>query len=170
MAQETWDFAGSAGTCSRCGAAIKVRDAFFSTLVAAEDTLARCDFCAACWSACSNAGGLAFWRTMRLPKEAPRRRYVKLDIDVVWQIFSSMKPGSVEGLEGELRYVLALILLRRRRLELTASGNGELRFRDKEQREHVLKDPTLGEERIKDLTEKLGDLLWEREFEAAAEK
>jgi hypothetical protein len=105
---------------------------------------------------------------MRQPKEAPRRRYVKLDIEVVWQIFGSMQPGAAEGIEGELRYVLALILLRRRRLELTASGGGELRFRDRDGKEHVLRDPVLGEARIGELTDRLGDLLWEREFEAAA--
>jgi lysylphosphatidylglycerol synthetase-like protein (DUF2156 family) len=101
-----------------------------------------------------------------MPREAPRRRYVKLDLDVVWQIFTSMHAVAAEGLEAELKYVLALILLRRRRLELAASGHGELTFRDKEQKTYVLRDPVLGEERIKELTDRLGELLWEREFAA----
>ncbi|NMD35482.1 MAG: hypothetical protein GYA73_06325, partial [Planctomycetes bacterium] len=104
----------------------------------------------------------------RPPRAAPRRRPAKLDIEVVRRIFESMQSAAPEGIESELRYVLALILLRRRRLELTASAGGELKFRDREGREYALRDPVLGRERIGELTERLGDLLWEREFEAAA--
>jgi hypothetical protein len=164
MAQEAWEITGSSPLCARCGGEIKVMEPFFSSLAVSDGQLARRDFCPACWGAGGSADGIAFWRTVRMPKEAPRRRYVKLDLEVVAQIFASMQARPSEGVEGELKYVLALILLRRRRLELVGSGNGELAFMDKEQTRYVLKDPVMGEERVKEVTDRLGELLWEREF------
>ncbi len=164
MAQETWEITGSGGVCGRCNTEIKIMEPFFSSLGVVDGAIARKDYCQTCWGADAGAEGIAFWRTARMPKEAPRRRYVKLDLDVVWQIFISMHAAPQEGLEAELKYVLALILLRRRRLELASSGGGQLAFKDKEQKAYVLRDPVLGEERIKELTDRLGELLWEREF------
>jgi hypothetical protein len=85
----------------------------------------------------------------------------------VWQIFSTMAEGAGGGLEGELRYVLALMLLRRRRLELGKSAGGVLEFHDRKgEKTYRVADPTLSADRIAALTARLGELLWDREFAA----
>jgi len=159
-----------------------------------EPAPAREDYCEACWPELREGPGpregereggnegsspegeareenrtrvIAFWRTIRVPREEPKRAYAKLDIDLVWEIFRTMDGDSGTGFDAELRYVLALMLLRRRRLELKRSGGGRLEFKERKGgRVFRLADPVLSEERIAALTERLGELLWEREFAA----
>jgi hypothetical protein len=179
---EKWEFAGSGAQCAACQGAIAVESPFCSALCFAPEAekgteLVRRDYCLACGEKRTGEDAapaaeaaervIAFWRSVRAPREAPRRGYVKLDLDVVWQIFSGMPEDTGTGIEAELRYVLALMLLRRRRLELGKSGGGMLEFREKKSdRIYRVADPVLGEERIAELTARLGELLWEREFTA----
>jgi hypothetical protein len=140
---------------------------------AGTEELIRQDYCTACWDRQEAEGAeqrerpIAFWRTARIPKEAPKRGYAKLDMDLVWQIFEGMAADTSDGVEAQLRYVLALMLLRRRRLELVASAPGALELSEKKgERRFRVVDPVLSEERIAALTARLGELLWEREFAA----
>ena len=190
---EKWNITGSGSECDRCRKAIELNTPFYSALLSVpgeeeDGALAREDYCEACWSELREAGGgdreasadsspegpegkktevIAFWKTVRTPREEPKRAYAKLDIDLVWEIFRNMDEEARSGFEAELRYVLALMLLRRRRLELKKSADGELEFKERKgDRLFRLADPVLSEERIAALTERLGELLWEREFAA----
>ena len=166
---EKWESIGSGSACVGCGGVIEAETPFYSVLTAETEDLKRFDYCPACWErrAGEESGGpvIASWRTVRAPREAPKRTYVKLDMDVVWRIFSSMDEGPEAGIEAELRYVLALMLLRRRRLELGKSVGGRLEMiAKKEERVFRVVDPDLSEERVQEVTDRLGELLWEREF------
>ncbi len=171
---EQWEIKSSGWNCAACGEHIGVAVHFCSILRNEDgaDELVRQDFCTACWEKREAAGApdrnvIAFWRTVRSPKEIPKRGYVKLDIDLVWQIFEGMSPDASDGIEAQLRFVLALMLLRRRRLELAASDPGTLQLVEKKgDRRFRVVDPVLSEERIAELTARLGELLWEREFAA----
>lgn len=165
MANAQWDFSGSGTTCRSCERVIKVEEHFYSVLAEDGEELVRHDICADCWSSPEgHAGAIAFWQTRKQLKTERRRKYAKIDIDLAWEIFSSMNETGGEKGESELRYVLALILLRRRVLKMTASRSGSLSFKDKNNKVYILKDPQLSEDRITALTERLGELLWDRAF------
>ena len=168
MVQDKWDISGSGSGCAQCSGRIEPETHFYSALVIEEGRVVRRDICLECWEKNEKTrGAFAFWRTCRIPKDAIKRRYAKIDIDLVWNIFSSMPSDPSEPAEEELRYVLALMLLRRRRLELMKSKDTLLNFRDKEKKRYQVKDPLMSEEGIAELTDRLGELLWERGFEGS---
>ncbi len=179
MIADKWEIGGSGSSCSRCGSAIEPEVPFFSLLVARpeeEGGLARVDLCSSCFrpdrdKAGAAEGIIAVWKTARRTKPPVRRPYARVDLDLVRRIFADLASRSGEGVEEELKYVLALLLLRRRKLELAQKAGNVLRFIDKKTEETFeITDPVLTEERIAELTARLGELLWEREFSLLGER
>ena len=108
-----WAIDKRAGHCSACERAFEDDEAHSSLLHAADERLARADLCDACRSDERLAGALFWWRTRhRGAGGGPR-----LDLEAVEALFGSLAARGERNL-AELRYLLALILLRKRRLKV----------------------------------------------------
>jgi len=158
----------STRTCHVCNRRFGVGDEYYSAVVEAEgdEVLARHDFCPDCWSPEAAGRYFSFWRT-RVPAPPPDRRAGPrlVDLDRLLQLFDHLS-GTDEEHAQRFRYVLALALMRKRRLRLVASRRlpgrqGEaLTLREVgTQRQHTVRCPPLSEDEIRSVTDRLGEIL-----------
>jgi len=119
-----WRFRRRQGACARCGSTFVDGEALFSLLRLEEGgVLERGDLCSRCFDARDPGQDVFWWRTAH----RQRRRVLALDFELLL--------GLVEQLAGDARepcrdlaFLLALLLVRHRRLRLSGvrrSGGGE---------------------------------------------
>jgi hypothetical protein len=106
--------------CARCERAFEEGEELFSLLFFEADRLRREDHCAACFDGppAGEARGelpfeLLFWRTRHA---LDRRTRFAVDFAAIEELFVALEGGP--GNREELRYLLALLLLRKKRLKL----------------------------------------------------
>lgn len=171
----------SSRRCGTCGRAFLVNDVYYSAVVETEEEgrLARQDFCPDCWK----PGGayFSFWKThVPEPQEEPSRGPRLVDVERLMQMFQRLEDSEDEQAR-RFRYVLALALMRKRRLRLLESrrlggGRGEeLRVREVgAEREYTLVCPGLSEAELASVADRLREILdmpdqWDAQQEAADE-
>ncbi len=131
-----WHIGRRVAACSLCEKEFQNGAALYSLLRVSEAGLERADLCLECHSDEALAGSLFWWRTRHQVEE---QRGLKLDFEAIEALFVALDPYAnpdAEGEEGEpkvaeqggdpgaqrlleLRYLLCLILLRKRRLKVT---------------------------------------------------
>ncbi|MDG1500117.1 MAG: hypothetical protein P8N31_07075 [Planctomycetota bacterium] len=110
-----WSIEKRVALCGNCEAEFADGDAIYSLLMATEDGLHRDDVCVQCRSdeACTQA--LFWWRAKFHEKKA---RGLQLDLEAIEALFIAL--GKADKLRlKELRYLMCLILLRKRRVKVT---------------------------------------------------
>lgn len=111
----TWHIARSSRTCAHSGAAIPPGEPFYSALVDKDDTFDRLDYSAGAWPEVDKEPFFSYWRNKggdpREDKAPP------VDYDRLMAFFDSLEDAE-EPAKRLFRYVLALVLTRRRRLRL----------------------------------------------------
>ncbi len=100
--------------CSTCGRSFEEGEAFFSLLFLEPEALRREDLCQGCLGPPGAGAGLVFWRRRHRPD---RRRGLAVDFEALEELFLALDGRSEERL-AEIRYLLALLLLRKKRLKL----------------------------------------------------
>ncbi|MCI0586027.1 MAG: hypothetical protein L0323_04195 [Planctomycetes bacterium] len=114
----TWKIARRARACASCGRGFEEGEAHFS-LLRLEGGIERLDRCVACFQAAPASPGEFYWKT-RYARD-PRRR-LAIDVEALREAFSRMP---AEGAEPGLRYLLALLLTRKRVFRLLETRRGE---------------------------------------------
>ncbi|MBN1257725.1 MAG: hypothetical protein JXA52_08475 [Planctomycetes bacterium] len=91
-------------------------EVYFSVLIEQDDTFQRLDFSLEVWKEQEKNQFFSFWRT-RMPSasEEPKRRFI--DTEVIYNFFTRLADAESE-MKLTFRYLLALILLRKRFLRL----------------------------------------------------
>jgi hypothetical protein len=111
-----WKIDRRASTCRRCERAFVEGERFASCLSILGDDLGREDLCATCWQGnVPGSPGELFWWFTRY--EADRRRSVQLDLESLERLFLVLE-GRPERPVRELRFLLCLVLLRKKRLKV----------------------------------------------------
>jgi hypothetical protein len=108
-----WKFRRRQGVCSACEAQFADGDRHVSSLVIVGEEVRREDHCPGCFAARAGTLDLFFWHT----RHRVGKRALQLDLATLEQLFVQLE-GRVEPRVRELRYVLCLLLLRKRRLKL----------------------------------------------------
>ncbi|MDR2391249.1 MAG: hypothetical protein LBE84_06200 [Planctomycetota bacterium] len=112
---ENWRIPRRTRICARSGQALDLTKPFFSALIERNDSFERLDFSIEAWPEVEKESFHSYWRN-KGEDEKPNRRF-PIDFERLRTFFDSL-----EGTEGRerslLRYVLALILARRRKLRL----------------------------------------------------
>ncbi|MCP3916303.1 MAG: hypothetical protein GY711_12170 [bacterium] len=130
-----WKIERRAGTCRACERAFEDGERHASFLEVGEEGLVRGDQCAACWverTADADEGEsegngpttLFWWFTHHLESG---KKAVQLDLESLEQLFVQLE-GRKEEPVRELRYVLCLLLMRKRRVKIervVRSAEGE---------------------------------------------
>lgn len=116
----TWTFRRRHGACARCERVFEGGEVHWSALAIAQEQLAREDCCRACWRALEEEqpsqrpAWLFWWRTRH---EAARKPGLALNLEAIEALFLGLE-GRSETRLRELRYVLCLLLMRKRRLKI----------------------------------------------------
>jgi len=155
-----WQMPPSTGQCAAGDRAFEPGDAFRAYLFATPGGYERRDYCLACAPPAGEAP-IASWKARHAAPSAPRRR--ALDVETVYALFEGLAADGPPQ-QRQLRFVLALLLWRRRVLKLTdtvqegeqehwrfaAPSRGDL---------HVVERPPLAEEEIERLSAQLESLI-----------
>lgn len=114
-----WKFPRRQGWCSACELAFVEGERYVSVLSIRGDNLLREDACSACWSKREAHDDLFFWFT----SQRSNRKRLHLDLATLEQLFVQLE-GRAERKVREMRYVLCLLLMRKRRLKLDRVERG----------------------------------------------
>jgi len=154
----------SSRKCHTCGRVFVVNDDYYSAVVETqEDLFARQDFCPDCWN--PEHSYFSFWKTRVPQAQEPSRGPRFVDMERLLQLFQRLEENQEEQAQ-RFRYVLALVLMRKRRLRLLSSrplkgGNGEeLTVREVGAgREYVITCPSLSETELGSVADRLREIL-----------
>ncbi len=146
-------------TCGVCRKTFGKEEDLFSGLSRQQEKFERLDFCDSCWQAVDKGTLFCFW------KRKPRIKETQPTVDgnVVFDIFQRLE-SSDERHDRNFRYILALLLMRRKRLkflDVERAEHGEFLVLEDRQLDGVkyrLLDPGMSEEEMqkaKDEVDKL---------------
>ena len=137
---------------------------FVAVLVDAGEELRRCDYCPRCWDARDPDGEEAVfsvWRCRNPEPEEPRRQLV--GNESLMDLFEKLA-GSDEPAKLDLRFVLGLMLMRKRLLVYDRTGAGDdgrevwtMHWKNRDDPISVV-NPQLDDEKIAQVAEQLGAL------------
>lgn len=168
---EAWRIARSSRTCAHSGQAIEPGAVFYSALVDRDDTFERLDYSVAAWPDVDKADFFSYWKNKAATEAGDKKP--PLDYDRLLDFFDRLEDAQEPG-KRLLRYVLALVLVRRRRLRLddmsrTDAGDRIL-VHDRRGGGRALEivAPEAGREELEKTQEKLNQLFdWDFEAEEA---
>ena len=157
---EEWEINKPLGRCCGTDRKIEFGEEYFAALVETPQGLQRKDFCADYWQR-EKPSVYCYWKT-KLPR--PDEKKQKFIDDEMLIAFFERLGQEAEQEKINFRFVLALVLMRKRRLRYDSSRNeggkeiwklkvaGEDRFVDVE-------NPNLDESRIEQLSSQVGQIL-----------
>jgi hypothetical protein len=108
-----WKFQRRQARCSACESGFADGERHVSMLTIGGEEISRRDMCVGCWEKRGPAGDLFFWFT----RQRVDRRRLQLDLATLERLFLQLE-GRAEPKVRELRYILCLLLMRKRRLKL----------------------------------------------------
>ena len=158
---DEWEIDKPLGQCWGSGKKIEYGEEYFGALVETDEGLQRRDFCADYWQE-QKPNVFCYWKT-RLP-QPDRKRQIFVDDEMLMAFFERLE-RETEQEKINFRFVLALVLMRKRRLKYDSSKVED----DKEiwrlrivgsDREFVeVINPRLDEEQIGQLSSQIGQIL-----------
>lgn len=158
---DEWEINKPLGQCCGSGEKIEYGEEYFAALVQTDEGLQRRDFCADYWQS-EKPSVFCYWKT-KLP-DPGHKKQLFVDDEMLMAFFERLERES-EQEKINFRFVLTLILMRKRRLKYdstkTEDGREIWRLRvvggDKQFVEVV--NPHLDEEQIEQLTAQMGQIL-----------
>jgi len=158
--EKEWKIEGSLKRCVVCGKEFQEKDEYFSEIYDSEGGFLRKDFCVACWKG-PEEKGYSFWKTRIAPKEQKPKRFI--DLDVIFDFFEKLA-DSDEREKETFRYILALVLMRKRRLKFEGTSreaDAEVLILREAATKNIfhVKNPELNEGELEAITGKVGQIL-----------
>jgi hypothetical protein len=152
-----WKFARRRDRCNACEVVFEEGARHVSTLSLAGEDLSREDFCLACWEGKPRTEETFFWYT----RTCGDRRGLRLDLPMLEQLFHRLDGRAEPGM-ADLRYVLCLLLMRKKRLKLVriTRDPAEMMLVRRPRRDESLKVLVreLAAERIEELRRELAEI------------
>ncbi|HUU85307.1 MAG TPA: hypothetical protein VM243_17545 [Phycisphaerae bacterium] len=158
---EQWELARPTGVCSVTGRELREGEEYFAVLFEDGETFRRADCCLDAWSG-PPEGAFCHFKT-RVPVREPTRKRLLVDDEMLINLFCRLAEQT-EPLRLQFRFVLALILMRKRLLryeETIRDGEAEhwqMRLA-KEQSVHRVLNPHLTDDQIEGVSRQLGAIL-----------
>jgi len=157
---DEWEIDKPFGQCYGSGKKIEYGEEYFGALVETEEGLQRQDFCADYWSR-NKPDVFCYWKTKLPHPDQKKHRFV--DDEMLMAFFERLE-RETEQEKINFRFVLALVLMRKRRLKYDSSRSKDdkeiWRLRIVGENEFVeMVNPRLDEEQIEQLTSQVGEIL-----------
>jgi hypothetical protein len=108
-----WKFRRRQSGCAVCERPFAEGERHFSALGVRDGDLLREDACGGCWASRSDGGRAIWWHTRH---SAQRDRRLALNIEALEALFLALE-GQHDTALRELRFLLCLLLMRKRRLK-----------------------------------------------------
>ena len=154
------------GQCTGCEKALAPGEAFVATVRSGPEELLREDYCTDCWPAKGPsddaADMLGTWRSRMAKAQEKKKRFV--DDELLINFFERLE-GAEDAGKIQFRFVLALLLMRKKILVYDRSAKGDdgqdvwtMHFKGAEQTYQVI-DPHMDEEKISEVSQQLGQIL-----------
>ncbi len=152
--------------CHKCGEELKPEQVIVATIREGDDNqFVRVDYCEPCWDAMdteAEEGIFGVWRSV-IPKPQEKKKLLADDA-VIINFFHRLAETEDEIKIG-FRYVLALILMRKKLLIYDGQGTNEagrdiwkMHFKGDDQAHEVI-DPKMDEDRIVEVSQNLGQIM-----------
>ena len=155
-----WEINKPLGQCYGSGRKIEYGEEYFGALVETGEELQRRDFCADYWEK-EKPSVFCYWKS-RLP-DPGQKKQIFVDDQMLMAFFERLE-NETEQEKVNFRFVLALVLMRKRRLKYDATkvedGKEIWRLKivgDKQAVEVI--NPHLDEEQIGQLSSQIGEIL-----------
>jgi hypothetical protein len=157
---DEWEIDKPVGNCFGTGRKIDYGEEYYGALVETEQGLVRRDYCADYFQS-QKPQVFCFWKT-KLPQPGQKKAQF-IDDDMLMAFFNRLEQET-EQEKINFRFVLALILMRKRRLKYDSSdvqGDTEIwRLRITGDKEFVtVVNPHLDEVQIEQLSSQIGEIL-----------
>ncbi len=160
LKMDEWEVSKPLGQCWGSGKKIEYGEEYYGALVETEEGLQRRDFCADYWQR-EKPDVFCYWKSKL--SHPGRKKQVFVDDDMLMAFFERLE-GEKEQEKINFRFVLALVLMRKRRLKYDSSKIEDEReiwrlriVGDKEFVEVI--NPHLDEEQIEELSSQIGEIL-----------
>jgi hypothetical protein len=159
MAQQ-WEVESSSGRCAATGRLFKEGEEFYTVLFEEGESFKRADYCTEAWNG-PPEGAYCHFKS-RVPVRERRRQLLVAD-ELLLGFFQRLA-AETEPVRVQFRFVLALILMRKRllRYEGSASEDGSEVWQmvsPREQTSHRVVNPHLTDEQIESVSRQLGAIL-----------
>jgi hypothetical protein len=158
---DEWEIEKPLGQCWGTGKKIAYGEEYFATLVETAEGLQRRDFCADYWQE-QKPDVFCYWKS-KLP-HPDQKRQMFVDDEMLMAFFERLAQETEQG-KINFRFVLALILMRKRRLKYDSSkieGENEIwsmRIVGSDRQFVEVINPHLDEEQIEQLSSQIGQIL-----------
>ncbi len=155
-----WEVDKPLGQCCGTGRKIEYGEEYFGALVEIDEGLQRRDFCADYWES-EKPDVFCYWRS-KLP-HPDQKKQIFVDDEMLMAFFERLE-NETEQEKVNFRFVLALILMRKRRLKYDATRveNAKeiwcLRIVGEKEIVEVI-NPHLDEEQVEQLSSQIGQIL-----------
>lgn len=156
-----WEINKSALECSACKAVFEGGQGLHSALYDEVEGFIRRDYCDACWESADKSAVFSFWRT-RVPKKGEKVRQF-VDDDTLMNFLTRLA-GEADRAKRNFRYVLALLLMRKKLLKFRESVMGDggeelVLVEPKTAVEHHVFNPQLTDEELAQVRDEIGQVL-----------
>lgn len=157
---EAWHIARRSRTCAHVGQEIEPGAAFYSALVEKDDSFERLDYSAEAWPEVDKEQFFSYWKNKPAANAGDKKPPV--DFERLLVFFDDLEDAAEPG-KRLLRYVLALVLARRRRLRLddmsrTDAGDRLVVYDRRSGKTLEITAPEAGREELEKTQEKLNQL------------
>ena len=164
---DQWEVAKTLGVCAGCGQTLAPNQDYCAALLeqagnagSSSEGFERRDYCESCWERL-RPEVFCFWKT-RFPEPAQKKKLL-VDDEVLLDIFERLA-GTEERVKINFRFVLALILMRKRILKYqqTDYRDGQefwIMGQVREQTTHEVLNPRLDDAQIQEVSEQLSTIL-----------
>lgn len=164
-----YDVAHRTGVCTATGRQLLPGEEFYAVLFETAETFERRDYATEAWQG-PPAGYFSYWKSRVPQKEEKKRLFV--DQDVMINLFLRLADADQE-LKRNFRFVLALILMRKRLLKYERTTcqdqaeTWEMRL-VRDQSVHQVRNPRMSDEQVEAVSRELGAIL-HGDYQAFAE-
>ena len=155
-----WDINRPLGQCAGTGKIIEPQEEYFAALIETAEGLERKDFCAGFWQQ-NQPKVYCFWKSkMPLPNQ---KKKIFIDDDMLMAFFERLGTETDPD-KINFRFVLTLVLMRKRKLKYDNSKNEDgkeiwqLKITGSHETAEVV-NPHLTEDKIEELSSQLGQIL-----------
>jgi len=158
---DEWEIEKPLGHCWGSGKKIEFGEEYFAALVETDQGFQRRDFCAEYWQD-EKPEVFCYWKT-KLPHPDQKKK-IFVD-DEMLMVFFDRLAEETEQEKINFRFVLALILMRKRRLKYDSSKTEDnkeiwrLRIVGSDKQFVEMRNPNLDEEQIQQLSSQLSQIL-----------
>jgi len=161
MAITDWEIERTTLVCAASGREFAEGEEIYSALYEEAGTFVRRDYSTACWPPADVERVFCFWKTRAPKKSAPARRFV--DDEVIMDFFRRLE-GREEAQKRNFRYVLALLLMRKKVLkfrEMRREGEDMVMVLHDQVSdcEYEVVDPRLTPEQVEEVSVEVGRVL-----------